>query len=136
MKVYSINNTNFQSKIKMNAFLQEGLNSARANIERSEYKTLNEAKKFYDSLRNIGFDKKVKEVSFDINKDTNEAFALADGVKTATMQYQPNCCTGYISTQIVKQYAESLNFAPMPTILDSYKLEYENCLYSEDIWPE
>ena len=129
MKIHPINNnnssTNFKSKIRINSFLQEGLNAARKNVERSEYKCLNEAKNVYDSLRKIGTDKKIKEVIFDIDREAKEAYALADGVKTVTYQYPQNCCTGYISTQIIKKYAESLNFAPMPTILDSYKQEYE-----------
>ena len=126
MKVNSVNNVSFQSKIKMNKFLEEGIKSAQKNIERAEYKSLNEAKKFFDGMYKIACDKSVGEVVFDINHETSEVFAYADGKKA--LQYilcPPNACDGYAASQAVKRYAETLQFEKTPTLLDSFQLDHE-----------
>ena len=126
MKVDSINNVNFQSKIKMNKFIEEGIRSAQKNIERAEYKSLNKAKEFYDAMYKIACDRNVNEVMFDINHETSEVFAYADGKKVMQYLLEPViACDGYAASQAVTRYAETLQFGKTPTLMDSYQLEHE-----------
>ena len=119
------NDTNFKSKIISNEFLKEGLKLAKKSIERSEIKSMNYAKTFLENIELIQLNKNAETVRFEINEAAKKAYVLEDKKIVSEMEYPERYNKGYVASQLINKYADSLDIEKRPTLTDKIKTELE-----------